>query len=223
MNKSFLLPFVFCIVQCTSSVKKEEPAVSDSLSVPFDSSSTISAASAHETSIPDPNAIDIEKFIQEPFESDYEALQKIMKEDGFLLRVDSSQEFKPLLFQESTYYSSNPMTLQFDSSLVTMMGKIHQEATGVDVICSADITSSKFRFSQGVTIGMSKSDFLKHANLPDSLVTQDASTGKSYFEKEAAYAVPFTNAFYRMKIWFTDDTLTRFQYETFPCVIDTFE
>ena len=59
-------------------------------------------------------------------------------------------------------------TLLLEGSRIEFLDSDNNQDVVGDLICSADIRSPKFRFNDGVTIGMTRDEFQKSADLPEN-------------------------------------------------------
>jgi hypothetical protein len=199
-----LLLVVFFLMQCAPASKKSEDLSNDTATVA--ESLSVDSALDQNTDEPTIISIDIDEFTKHPFLSDYPMVKKFLKDDEVIFNV----------IAEDTLHSEYRI-LEFDSSRIEFLDSdpSYQDELG-DLICSADIRSTKFYFNQDVAIGMTEEDFLNRAGLDKSSLTQDQETGKSYYVNE----IPFNDGHWKMTLWFDRNQLSRFQYEISPCFFE---
>lgn len=87
-----------------------------------------------------------------------------------------------------------------------------------DLICSSDITSTKFIFNQDVVIGSAQENFLSRAGLSESSLKQDQKTNNSYYEHSVSWGED--EGYWRVTFWFNAGLLVRIQSEISPCYYD---
>lgn len=147
------------------------------------------------------NAIDIGALTIQPFEPDFEFIKSFLETEGIIFTLDTSY-YKNILFDSSR--------IQFlESSRVPEPSFPElKERLGKDMISSSDIRSPKFRFNQGVSIGMPQAEFLKRSGLTESSIVQDTADYQ-YYESKV-----INNEYeWKITIWFKGEFVARIQIE----------
>ncbi len=194
------LPIAFALLlQCTPSTHQESTSNKDSVAaipatVPTSDKSEIAEGANN-------GSIDIEYLTKYPFESDHAKLKNDLVEAGFVVK-------------DTILYGH--VVLLFDSSRVEINDADDNQDVIGDLICSANIRSSEFAFSQAVSIGMSLDDFLSRASLTKAALKEDPTSARSYFQNE----IPFNDGHWMITLWFTGGLLTEIEYEISPCEIE---
>ena len=204
--KVFYFAIPFALMQCAGSGGSESKGVVDTLAVAKDSlHDSGEPLLLNADSTPEDFSFDIDDFTKNPFVSDYPAVKSNLAEDSVIFKV----------IADDTIHSEY-RTLLFEGSRIEFLDSDNNQDVVGDLICSADIRSPKFRFNDGVTIGMTRDEFQKSADLPENAFHKAEASGQTYYEHE----IPFNDGHWKITLWFDDRALTRFQYEISPCHIE---
>lgn len=214
MKKYFITLFsvsVIIFLQCISPAQKENENAIDTVNVAETSPEAEKFSSSDQTTenseYTSSGDLDLEAFTKYPFENDYPYIKNMLREDSIAFTI----------IAYDTVHSDERI-IEFDSSRISFLDsdENYQAELG-DLICSSDINSLKFRFNQGVTIGMPQEEFLTRAGLDKSSLTkEDASL--SYYENKISWGED--EGHWKLTVWFNAGVLVRIQSEISPCYYD---
>ncbi|MBN8651000.1 MAG: hypothetical protein J0L67_06220 [Cytophagales bacterium] len=195
MKRNFtsgLLLITVLLFQCSTTQKDSTVKVDTVVTV-------LPNQSNHDAS--ESNSIDIGALTIQPFEPDFELIKSFLETNGIIFTLDTSY-YKNILFDSSR--------IQFLESSRVPEPSVPElkERLGKDMISSSDIWSPKFRFNQGVSIGMPQAEFLKRSGLTESSIVQDKADYQ-YYENKV-----INNEYeWKITIWFKGEFVARIQSE----------
>lgn len=209
INYLSLLLIILIFVQCSTSTQSKNENTADSTTNAGVSGLAEEVATEEQISDEAGSAsLDLEEFTKHPFESDYLYVKNFLREAG----IDFT------IIAEDPVHSEHRI-IEFDNSRIDFLDSDEQfqEELG-DLICSSDIISAKFRFNQNISIGMTQEDFLSRAELIESSLEKDESTGLRYYENSIAWGED--EGYWKVTFWFNAGVLIRIQTEINPCFYD---
>lgn len=203
--------FLLLLVSCTSRSSTTENELLDSLAAEIDTATVAETSVVEEVSEPvsyeesgeneqgdDATAVDsawFSAFAQDP------------------LLISTYEDMKGHLAQSNIAYKDTikdgDNALIFGNSYITANVT---EAYG-ELLCSAYIDNADFPLSKGLTIGMSKQEFMETTGLPSDLITPDgARESFEYTHDEQDY-------WWMVTFYFEENTLTAMKFNLSSCII----